>query len=92
MAFDEIASGKPCFINFTENLLTMKLPTYFPAEAIVVEILETVEPSQKLVHICQELKQLGYKIALDDFIFKNENLIYYELLNYADILLEESLA
>ncbi|CAM5210610.1 EAL and modified HD-GYP domain-containing signal transduction protein OS=Ureibacillus acetophenoni OX=614649 GN=SAMN05877842_105153 PE=4 SV=1 [Ureibacillus acetophenoni] len=86
IGIEEISNGKLCFINFTENLLTMKLPTYFSKDDIVVEILETVEPSEELIHICKELKQLGYKIALDDFIFNHNNPFYYQLLNYADII------
>ncbi len=86
IGIEEITNGKPCFINFTENLLLMGLPTYFPPEVIVVEILETVELSEKLVHICKELKQQGYKIALDDFIFNNNNPYFYTLLNYTDII------
>jgi len=86
IGIEEVTNGKPCFINFTENLLEMGLPTYFSPKDVVVEILETVEPSEKLVSICMELSQLGYKIALDDFIFNNKNPYLYKLLDYIDII------
>jgi c-di-GMP phosphodiesterase len=39
---EEVASGKPCFVNFTENLLLGKLPDYLDSSKIVLEILEDV--------------------------------------------------
>ncbi len=39
---DELSEGKRCFINFTEGLLKIKLPSYFNPRSIVVEILEDV--------------------------------------------------
>lgn len=86
IGIEEITCGKPCLVNFTENLLAMKLPTNFPPEIMVVEILESVEPNENLIHICKELKDLGYKIALDDFIITKENPYLYQLLNYTDLI------
>jgi c-di-GMP-related signal transduction protein len=86
IGFEELSKGKPCFINFTEKLLQLKLPTYFKPSEVIVEILETVEPSFGLIKICKELKDLGYKIALDDFIFNDQNLYFYSLMRYVDII------
>jgi EAL and modified HD-GYP domain-containing signal transduction protein len=86
IGFENLAKGKPCFINFTEKLLQLRLPTYFNPNEIVVEILETVEPSFGLLEICKELKDLGYRIALDDFIFNDNNIYFYALLRYVDII------
>lgn len=86
IGIEEVADGKPCFINFTENLLEMRLPTYFSPKVIVVEILETVVPNEKLLEICKELKELGYKVALDDFIFHKNNPYLYRVLEYVDII------
>ncbi|MFE8695858.1 EAL and HDOD domain-containing protein [Cytobacillus sp. FJAT-53684] len=86
IGIDKLSSGKPCFINFTENLLKLRLPTYFRPREIVVEILETVEPSPELIEICKELKVLGYQIALDDFVLNELNPYTYDLLKYADII------
>ncbi|PLR83421.1 MULTISPECIES: EAL and HDOD domain-containing protein [Bacillus] len=86
IGIDDVANGKPCFINFTENLLQLRLPTYFRPREIVVEILESVEPSEEIIEICQELKALGYKIALDDYALNEQNPYSSELLSYADII------
>jgi c-di-GMP-related signal transduction protein len=86
IGIDELSDGKPCFINFTEKLLLLKLPTYFRPREIVVEILETVEPSKEIVEICTELKSLGYKIALDDYVFNGDNQYSFQLLSLVDII------
>jgi len=86
IGIDKLSDGKPCFINFTENLLELRLPTYFQPRDIVIEILESVIPSQKIIDICIELKQLGYKLALDDFIFDKSNPYSQSLLLLADMI------
>lgn len=86
IGIDQLSDGKPCFINFTEKLLKLRLPTFFRPREIVVEILETVEPSEELIHVCKELKGLGYKIALDDFVFNEGNPYASRLIKYADII------
>jgi c-di-GMP-related signal transduction protein len=86
IGIDQLSGGKPCFINFTETLLKLKVPTYFRPREIVVEILETVEPSPDIVSICRDLRQQGYKIALDDFVFNKENPYCRELMKQADYI------
>ena len=55
-----------------KQLLEYAIPTYFQPNMIVVEILETVKPTDKVIEICRKLKEQGYKIALDDFEMKCE--------------------
>ncbi|MBS4196195.1 EAL and HDOD domain-containing protein [Lederbergia citri] len=86
IGINQLSNGKPCFVNFTERLLNLKIPSYFKPNEIVVEILETVEFTQELVVICKELKSQGYKIALDDFVLNKENPFSYPLLELADIV------
>ncbi|WP_346769889.1 EAL and HDOD domain-containing protein [Cytobacillus firmus] len=73
-------------MNFTEKLLKLRVPAYFRPREIVVEILETVKPSAELVRICKDLKELGYQIALDDYVFNEINPFARQLLKYADII------
>ena len=56
------------FINADELALRLDAPRLFPPDRIVVEILETVEPSEEIVKICRELRTAGYVLALDDFV------------------------
>lgn len=66
----EVISGtRPCFINFTEDLLLKKIPLSFPKNQIVVEILENVRPTTEVVNVCRMLANQGYTLALDDFVY-----------------------
>ncbi len=64
----KLVSDKKAFINFTEKNLLNRAPQLLPADSIVVEILETVQPTPAILEAVQELKDEGYKIALDDFV------------------------
>lgn len=86
IGIDRLSNGKPCFINLTENLLRLGLPTYFRPLEIVVEILESVVPSEEIVQICKELKAQGYLIALDDFVLDEQNPYSKEMLKYTDFV------
>lgn len=84
IGIESLSYSKPCFINFTENLLLRDVPSYFLPENIVVEILESVTLSKDIVQYTQTLKEKGYKIALDDF--KLEKQSYNNILPYVDII------
>jgi len=55
------------FVNCTRDVLIRDLVTLLPPDQTVVEILETVEPEDRVVAACERLKAAGYMIALDDF-------------------------
>ncbi|WP_042354137.1 EAL and HDOD domain-containing protein [Bacillus rubiinfantis] len=86
IGIQQLSHGKPCFINFTEKLLQLKLPGYFQPNEIIVEILETVAITPQLIEICQELKNEGYRIALDDFVLQKDNPYSISLIKLADFL------
>lgn len=83
MGLDGLTGGKPAFVNFTENFLTEGLATLFPAESLVVEVLETVLPTAPVLSALRELKGLGYRIALDDFV---DSPVHRSLVDLADII------
>ena len=80
---DEISNHKPCFINFTQKLIEQNIPASFPKSQVVVELLESIEPNEKVVAVCKSLFQQGYTIALDDFVFERK---YLKLLEYVSII------
>lgn len=85
IGLDRMSQNKPCFINFTEQLLLDKVPEYFSPHQLIVEILENVSVSHELTAVCRDLKQKGYKIALDDVVNLGGG-EYTELIRYIDIL------
>jgi c-di-GMP-related signal transduction protein len=58
------------FVNCTRNTLLRNLVTLLPPQSTVLEILESVEPDAEVLRACTELREMGYKIALDDFVFR----------------------
>lgn len=80
---DEMTGGKRAFLNCTRKVLVEDLATSLPKQHAVIEILETVEPDEEVVAACKRLKQMGYQLALDDFIY-HEN--FEPLLDLADIV------
>lgn len=86
IGINALSYGKPCFINFTEKLLKLGVPSHFNPLSIVVEILETVEINEEILMICKELKELGYTIALDDFFVSEWNDLTVQLLDYVKLI------
>jgi len=80
---ERISSNKPCFINFTEELLLGNIIENFPKTKIVIEVLEDVPPTPEVIEACKNLKQQGYILALDDFVFDQK---LYPLIELADII------
>lgn len=78
-----LTSGKPAFINFSENLIKEQIAMLFPNDTLVIEVLETVNPDESIIEKCKLLKKRGYTIALDDFVYKPE---YEALIDFADII------
>lgn len=79
----EIIGGGKAFINFTGNLLKRGVPKMISPDIVVVEVLENLMMDEELVAACQELKERGYTLALDDFEFNNS---YSELFQLGDIV------
>ena len=71
------------FINVSADMLLSDMIEILPREQVVLELLETVAITDTIVERCRALKQLGYRIALDDFVFDET---YRPLLALADIV------
>lgn len=69
VGIEKISGGNVVFINFTEELLLQGTPAMFPPGNIMVEVLENVNPDDKVIAACEELVAKGYDLALDDFVF-----------------------
>ncbi len=69
IGLDTLVSSKWAFINFTEDHLIEKTALNLPPDKIIVEILEYVPPTPEIISACIELKEKGYTLALDDFVF-----------------------
>ena len=55
------------FVNFPYELLVQGMAETLPKDRVIVEILETAEPTPLLLESIKKLSAQGFRIALDDF-------------------------
>jgi len=82
---DRLTGGLPAFVNCTRESLTEDLVSILPSSMTVLEILEDIEPTQGLIEACRNLKSAGFRLALDDFIWKPEIEPLVEMADYIKI-------
>jgi EAL and modified HD-GYP domain-containing signal transduction protein len=78
-----LCDNRRAFVNCTRDVLFKDLITLLPPNQTVAEILETVEPEDRVIAACKRLKAFGYLIALDDFAPDDPRL---PLCEFADII------
>lgn len=83
MSLQEVVGEHKAFINFTEGLLLRENRPFFPKKQVIVEVLENVTVTPKLMSTLGALKKEGFVIALDDYVFNPE---LEPLEAYADII------
>ena len=66
---DDLAGGKKAFVNFTPRLVKQEMMTILPAKVLAVEFSETVDADPDVVAACRHLKEKGYMVVLDDFVY-----------------------
>ena len=78
-----LTRGRKAFLNCTRQFLVNEYATLLSKEETVIEILETVEPDAEVLAACRRLKDLGYVIALDDFVYAEK---FQPFVDLADII------
>jgi len=72
IGFDELTDGKRAFINFPRRLLVEGVAGLLPPDIVAIEILEDVEPDEEVVAACTQLKNGGFIMAMDDFVYADQ--------------------
>ena len=68
IGIDSLTNGRRAYVNFPRDGLLAEYATLVPADRLVVEVLESVRPEPEVVAALRHLKELGYRLALDDVI------------------------
>ncbi len=71
------------FINVSADMLLSDLVELLPREQMVLELLETIRVDDAVIERCRVLKQQGFMLALDDFVYDDS---YRPLLALVDIV------
>lgn len=68
----DVVGEHKAYINFTEGLLVREYQPFFPRKKVVIEVLEDVKVTPLLMSSLKALKDQGFTIALDDYVFNPE--------------------
>ncbi|MBI5450350.1 MAG: HDOD domain-containing protein [Gammaproteobacteria bacterium] len=80
---DKLVGGHPAFINLTRGFVVNPDLLPPPSPQLVLEVLEDIEVDDEVIAGVRALKQRGYTVALDDFIYDEK---WVPLLELADIV------
>jgi len=99
LGIDKVTQGKKAFINFSEDLLLAQYPLLCEKKRIVIEVLEDVKATVATVDACRKFVELGYTLALDDFVYSPSldpllslaKIVKFDILQLDRVQLEEQL-
>jgi len=83
LGLETVVGNHKAFINFPQSFFCTHEEPSFSNNIIVIEMLEDVEPTEEVIAGVAALKDSGYLIALDDFIFKQK---LVPLIRLADLI------
>ncbi|SFD44147.1 EAL and HDOD domain-containing protein [Massilia yuzhufengensis] len=68
LGMEHVVGEQLAFVNVDEVVLMSDFVRFLPPHKVILEILETVKPTQQLLARILELKELGFKFAVDDVV------------------------
>ncbi len=80
---EQVLGDRRGFINVNRAMLLSDTLELLPPQQIVLELLETIEPTPEIVARCCDLRQRGFTLALDDFVYDDR---FAPLLDVVDIV------
>jgi EAL and modified HD-GYP domain-containing signal transduction protein len=84
LGLEQVVGKQLAFVNVDDVVLMSDFVRFLPPHKVILEILETVKPTEPLLARVAELKELGFKFALDDVIDHSEEV--EKLLGLVDIV------
>ncbi|GAB4294630.1 MAG: EAL domain-containing protein [Desulfuromonadia bacterium] len=79
--FNELLGKHYGFFNVNERILMDDAIELIPRNQAVIELLETIVVTDEIVNRCHELKEKGFKLALDDHLYSPEFEPLYEIVD-----------
>lgn len=83
IGLDQISGNKLVYINAPRDFLVSDVASILPPESVAIEVLEDVHVDEEVVAACHALKEKGFTLLLDDFIYSPQ---WEPLLKIADII------
>lgn len=79
--FQELLGKHYGFFNVNERILMDDAIELIPREQAVIELLETIVITDEIINRCHELKEKGFKLALDDHVYSLQFEPLYEIVD-----------
>ena len=67
IGLERLTEGERVWINLSRDLIVERTWELLDSSAVVLEILESVEPDTEVIEAITDARKKGYQIALDDF-------------------------
>jgi c-di-GMP phosphodiesterase len=67
IGLDQLLGEAPAFMNFTREALLQERWRLIDPARVIIELLEMIEPDDRVFAACQRIRGAGYRLALDDF-------------------------
>jgi len=84
LGLEQVVGEQLAFINVDADVLMSDFVRFLPPRKVILEILETVKPTEPLLARVAELKELGFTFALDDVVDHTEEVD--KLLGLVDVI------
>lgn len=79
IGLNTIAGGGVAFVNFSREQLLNQSWELFERQAVIIELLETIECDDETLAACNKLVKDGYRFALDDYVYSDQSRPLLEL-------------
>jgi c-di-GMP phosphodiesterase len=89
LGLNTLVGSKGAFVNLTRDFLLQDYVLVFPADRVVLEVLEDIAVNEDVLTALRNLAAQGYSIALDDFVYQEH---LRPLVELADIIKIDVLA
>jgi EAL and modified HD-GYP domain-containing signal transduction protein len=83
LGLDDISGEKTSFISFASDTLISRFPTSLDPASVIVELTDNPYTQTGLLEACNHIKQMGFKLAIDDPMMLSER---HNLLPLIDII------
>lgn len=70
----KLIGNHKAFINCSREMLLDNLFCLLDSDRFVLEILETVNPDESIIHAVEQYHKKGFQLALDDFVYTPETI------------------
>lgn len=82
---ERLVGNRLAFVNVTRPFVVGAMPVPFSPDVAVLELLETVAAEPDVLAGARALREQGFRLALDDFVFEPERVAFLPMCDYVKL-------